>query len=146
MTKDYWPKWRKANRERCLATNKKYRDSHKEKMHACCKNWKKKHPLSVQSRLHVSIASRIWFTLKNNKKRRTWESLVGYALSDLVKHLEGRFDNKMNWRNYGSYWHVDHIKPLSWFKSDQFKECWALENLQPLERIKNLSKRNYYIG
>jgi hypothetical protein len=82
---------------------------------------------------------------------RHWESLVSYNLNDLVKHLEKQFDDKMNWENYGSYWHIDHIKPKSLFKyvypeDEDFKKCWSLENLQPLEKIANMRKKNNFIG
>ena len=55
----------------------------------------------------------------------------------------------MSWDNYGSYWHVDHIKPKSLFhynnsENPEFKKCWALENLQPLEKFENIRKRDKY--
>lgn len=51
----------------------------------------------------------------------------------------------MNWNNYGSYWWIDHKKPIAAFNytipEDQtFKDCWSLANLQPLEKIKNMKK------
>ena len=53
----------------------------------------------------------------------------------------------MTWDNYGSYWWIDHIKPRSLFKYEkpedkEFKECWALKNLQPMEKIANIKKGN----
>ena len=44
---------------------------------------------------------------------------------------------------------IDHIKPRSLFKykkpeNKEFKECWALNNLQPLEKIANIKKFNHY--
>ncbi len=41
-------------------------------------------------------------------------------------------------------WHIDHITPKSHFnyKTPEDKECWALENLQPLEAIENMRKYN----
>jgi 5-methylcytosine-specific restriction endonuclease McrA len=76
---------------------------------------------------------------------------VGYTVGSLAKHLESQFDDKMSWNNYGKYWHIDHIIPKSWFsyedvKDKDFQKCWALNNLQPLEAMKNLSKNNRYIG
>lgn len=57
----------------------------------------------------------------------------------------------MSWNNQGSYWHIDHIVPLSWFpyqtvEEQAFKDCWALANLQPLEAKANLLKNNHFIG
>ena len=50
----------------------------------------------------------------------------------------------MTWDNYGK-WHVDHIIPKSKFKFKSIddaglKECWKLENLQPLWAEDNLSE------
>jgi hypothetical protein len=57
----------------------------------------------------------------------------------------------MSWSNYGTYWTLDHIIPQVAFSytsmNDQsFLDCWALSNLQPLEKIKNLSKNSIYKG
>jgi hypothetical protein len=91
----------------------------------------------------------IWFALKGKKNGRKWEILVDYSLKDLMKYLEKQFNNKMNWDNYGSYWEVDHIKPKSLFhyqipEDPEFKKCWALENLQPLEISLNRKKHNNF--
>lgn len=52
----------------------------------------------------------------------------------------------MSWNNYGQYWHIDHIKPLSWFNSEDILLAWSLDNLQPLLKFENLSKNNRYEG
>jgi 5-methylcytosine-specific restriction endonuclease McrA len=67
-----------------------------------------------------------------------------FSITDLKKHLEKQFDKYMSWNNYGKYWHIDHIIPHSLFQytsmEDQsFKDCWALNNLRPLEAKQNLS-------
>jgi len=46
-------------------------------------------------------------------------------------------------------WHVDHIKPQSLFNFEspedvEFKQCWALENLQPMSAKENRKKSNKY--
>lgn len=48
----------------------------------------------------------------------------------------------MNWDNYGTYWEIDHIKPLCQFPAttESVKVVWNLNNLQPLECKYNRSK------
>jgi len=63
---------------------------------------------------------------------------VGFTTLELMGHLEAQFKEGMSWDNYGrNGWHIDHICPISSFKftsynDKDFKECWSLENLQPL--------------
>ena len=102
-------------------------------------------------KLNVIMSTNIRKALNGKKNLKSWQRLAGYTKDDLVKHLEKQFDDKMNWGNHGSYWHIDHIKPKSWFnytcpEDKEFKECWALSNLQPLEAKKNMRKGNKFIG
>lgn len=67
----------------------------------------------------------------------------------------------MNWNNWGRYnaetwddndpstwtWQIDHIIPQSKLKytsmdDENFKKCWALDNLRPLSSKENLEKGN----
>jgi hypothetical protein len=96
------------------------------------------------------MSSLIRGSLKENKNRQKWETLVSYTVQELKMHLEDLFENGMSWDNYGE-WHIDHIVPQSWFKYNNandkdFKKCWALENLQPLWEKANCSKGNRYAG
>jgi 5-methylcytosine-specific restriction endonuclease McrA len=79
------------------------------------------------------------------------ENIIEYdkenRCKDLIQHLESLFTSEMTWENYGTYWHVDHIKPQSLFvytsmTDDEFKKCWSLSNLQPLEAKENIRKSN----
>ena len=111
------------------------------------KKWERKELENPKFKLNKRIATAIWFALKGKKAGRCWETLVGYILQDLIQHLEKQFDDKMSWQNYGSYWHIDHRTPKSWFKyetaeDEEFKKCWALANLQPMEARENMSKGN----
>ena len=70
-----------------------------------------------------------------------------------MKHLELKFEEEMNWDNYGggSGWQIDHYTPRTWFDitssdCEEFKECWKLSNLQPKWLVDNASKGNRYEG
>ena len=89
-------------------------------------------------------------SIKDKNNNHSFD-LLDYTVKDLINHLESKFRDGMTWQNHGSVWHIDHIKPVSWFNFDskndpEFKECWALSNLQPLLVHENLSKNNKYIG
>jgi hypothetical protein len=97
-----------------------------------------------------NISRMINHSLRGNKNGYHWEDLLGYTLEDLKQHLENQFKEGMSWDNYGE-WHIDHIIPISWFEfksynDSEFKQCWALTNLQPLWAEENISKNNKYAG
>lgn len=80
------------------------------------------------------------------KSKRTFE-ILGCSLIEFKVYLEFKFDEKMTWENHGEYWHIDHIIPISWAKSEE--DVYKLNhysNLQPLNAIDNLSKNNRYAG
>jgi len=110
---------------------------------------KERRKTDIKYKLNDNFRSLVSASLKGNKLGKRWSSLVGYGSNELKEHLEKQFDNKMNWDNYGSYWWVDHIKPVSLFnfiqpEDKEFKDCWSLSNLQPLEKIANIKKGNKY--
>ena len=165
-------KWRKhykkvydeTREERHEKWKKRYREDPAFKEHKLeqCSEWLKnnrgkanemqrrqyaKLRISLPYRLNHTIRSCMNKSLKAVKGGRHWESLVGYTLAELMVSLEGKFDEHMNWDNYGAYWHIDHKIPKSHFvydkpEDDGFKQCWALSNLQPLEQVANRKKSN----
>ena len=132
------------NRERILERKRKYQKEHKDQQNAY--KTRKRHE-NPKLRLEHNISSVIRQSLKGQKNGRQWESLVGFTLDDLVCHLEKQFTPEVTWDNYGSYWHLDHIIPLSYFKYEtaedtEFKMAWCLDNLQSLQKTLNFSKGN----
>lgn len=98
------------------------------------------------SRVDKNISELIRIALKKNKTG--WRSSVGWSMLELKTHIESQFRLGMSWDNYGK-WHIDHIKPRSLFSysspdDQEFKDCWALSNLQPLWGWENSSKRDAY--
>ena len=148
QSREYYQK----NREAVQGRHKKYNQKNKERLVYWRRGWQRyKRKIDPKYRLDENMGSAISRALKNGKDRQTWETLVSYTLKDLMEHLEKQFDSKMNWNNYGSYWAVDHLKPRNLFiytspDDLEFKKCWALENLQPLEKIKNIKKGNHLLN
>jgi len=81
------------------------------------------------------------------KAGRQWETLVNFTVDQLKQHLEKLFTPEMTWENYGTYWHIDHKIPIAVFNYEKpedidFRLCWSLKNLQPLEKIENIKKKD----
>lgn len=99
------------------------------------------------------MSRRMRHALSGRNLSKEWThifQLLGYSVDDLIKHLESKFDKNMTWDNMGE-WHIDHVIPDSWFNyssigDESFKKCWALDNLQPMWKVENLSKNNRYSG
>lgn len=100
------------------------------------------------------VSTSIRQALQGKKKGKRTFSHLPYTAEQLKLHLESLFESWMTWDNYGGKndnpdktWHIDHIIPHSSFQytsmDDQaFKDCWALTNLRPLEKIANMAKGN----
>ena len=88
----------------------------------------------------------IYESLKGNKNGLHWETFVDYNLEGLMAHLESKFTEGMSWENYGKGgWVIDHIIAIHWwsitsYDCQGFKDCWSLDNLQPLWEIRNWEK------
>ena len=101
----------------------------------------------IQQKLHTIISVYINKCLIQGKCGVSINKILNYTMEDLKLHLESKFDDKMTWENYGSYWEIDHIVPLAAFvftsyEDEDFKKCWSLKNLQPLEKSLNRSKHD----
>jgi len=101
-------------------------------------------------RLNEQISKGIRRSLKIKRPGAHWENFMPFNLKQLIKRLESKFENGMNFNNYGK-WHIDHIIPLSHFKFNSiddinFKKAWSLTNLQPMWSFENQSKSNRYVG
>lgn len=101
----------------------------------------------LQEKLNRTMRRSMLSYLKRGVKNRTkWKDIVGYSVNDLMRHLESKFQKGMSWDNHGVHgWHIDHIVPVSSFEfkditDPAFKECWSLNNLQPLWAKDNLRK------
>jgi hypothetical protein len=135
--------YNKEHQEQIAAYNRAYSQQHRER---AAEYRRERLRNSPQLRLDHSMARGIWQGLRKHKSGCHWENLIGYSLEDLMKHLEAHFRPGMTWENYGYRgWHIDHIRPRSTFRfaspdDSEFRECWALDNLQPLWAKDNIRK------
>ena len=141
-------KYKREHREQYNAWNRRWRDKNPEQTKLLDAKRNAKNRSTIHGRLRDRVGSYLRIMLKQGKNGVKTEQLLGYTMEDLRKHLESKFTDGMSWDRFDE-WHIDHVKPVSMFKfssvdDPEFKECWALSNLQPLWALDNLRKGNKY--
>jgi hypothetical protein len=144
---EYNKEWQKENRPKLREYHRGWRNVNKEHVREYKREAEKQHYRSDPAyRLTKNMRYGVWACLKEreaDKVLRTFQMLP-YTVEQLKAHLESKFQPDMTWENYGD-WHVDHKRPISNFnfnshKDPDFRECWSLDNLQPLWGEENWSK------
>lgn len=161
--KEYSKNWYIDNKEREQNKRKSYRQLNKEKQREIHKKWyyenkeeklKKNYENEKYQMIHnpmfrikKNLRIRVIDCLKGKSKSHKTMQLLGCTIIEFKNYLQSKFTKEMTWENYGTYWHVDHIKPCSLFdllnESAQM-ECFHYTNLQPLEAKENLKKYNKF--
>ena len=98
------------------------------------------------------------FRMKSNLRKRLREKLkessetnavTGCTTIELRQWLESQFKGSMSWDNYGTAWHVDHIRPCASFDVSIKADRLAMNhytNLQPMWAKTNLKKSDSWDG
>jgi hypothetical protein len=118
-------------------TDKKTKDGKKSVCKYCRSTSSRRQLTKEREKFDRNIKHSIYVSLKYDKPGRKWERLLGFSLYDLKEHLERQLDENMSWDNFGSYWWIDKIIPTraySYSTYGEFKKCWSLKNLRPLQK------------
>lgn len=158
--REYDRKYCESNLDKIKEKNIWYRKNNRKKIRERSGLWAKNNPetrrnyennkynTDLKYNLSCKIRRAINHSLKDNKNGKHWETLVGYTLEDLIKHLKRTIPKGYCWQDYiEGKLQVDHKIPISVFNFDNpnqvdFKKCWALSNLQLLPKSENRIKRN----
>lgn len=108
-------------------------------------------------KISQNISSRVVKSINGTRPETKLFELLGYTKEELKQHLESQFKENMVWKdckeqfNFTGNWHIDHIRPVSSFNftttdCEDFKKCWALENLRPLWAEDNRLKGDSWDG
>lgn len=146
----YYKEYEQSDRGK--ARQKKYYDSHRESRVANAVKWNREaKKTNLQVRLRAVLRGRLALALKNQLRGRSGKKggsaiqELGCTAAELIVYLEGQFRDGMSWNNYGTVWHIDHIKPLSRYDltlRTHVAEVCHFTNLRPLLARENLSKGN----
>jgi hypothetical protein len=150
--------------------NKSKKDGYSDECRDCTKEYNKEYRVKYAEKEKNRDCERRKLDIDVVKKRRMCRVKVGYALSkirrciiegkevtdkiykplgctflEIKKHFESKFEDGWTWLNYGVIWENDHIIPLTKFNmysEEDIKKANKLDNLRPLEIVKNRRKNN----
>lgn len=135
--RDYY----KKNREKICREASAYAKAHRKQQNDAKK---RRRNLNPELRILDNLRDRLTELLAPGTQRSTrTSSLTGCTRQVLRSHLESKFLPGMGWYNYGSAWHVDHVKPcVSFALTDREQQlaCFHYTNLQPLWDAINTEK------
>lgn len=142
-----------------LVVDKKSRRIRCENCHAIkrAKTWKacsirklKLRNESPRMRMEHSIRTNVRNEFKRRYVTKNKRSLqyLGVTAKELMAYLLSHpsCESHFTEDNYGSVWHVDHVRPLASFSDEELDVAWLYTNLQPMEAKKNLSKGSLWCG
>jgi hypothetical protein len=137
-TKDNWREWYNSSevKERRIQNKIAYRPKAME-------NFLRKYHTDIEFKLKITLREQLRRVVKGIDT--SYYELLGCNYDYFMRWIEFRFDNEMNWDNYGTVWEIDHIIPLSQFNlmdENERKICAHWSNLQPLTVHENRKKNN----
>jgi hypothetical protein len=171
-TLEYKKNYRLKNNDKILEKAKDYYQNNKDDIKEYHKDYYNKNKDEINKKVNIYHKNRLKtdpiFKLRNNISQIIYQSLkkqnssksgesifnyLQYTIEDLKQHLESQFEDWMNWDNWGranvneKTWNIDHIipqsaLPFSSMKDINFRKCWNLQNLRPMEAIANIKKSN----
>ena len=118
-----------------------YQLKHKEYQ----REYKRKKRQCSTFRLKENLRTYFYRTITN--KSSSIFKYLGCSVEEFRVYIENQFSQDMTWENYGTYWEIDHIKPIDIFDfsiEHEIYECWNYQNLQPLTINENKIKSNKY--
>jgi len=154
--KEYQKEWEKDNpdyykihyQDNKIHISKRNKNWKKENKNKTNTNRRKKRKTDLALKINENISNGIRSSLNGLKHGAHWETLVDYDLEELMVHLESKFTEGMSWDNYGKgkcKWNIDHVIAKCHFNITsntcrEFRDCWGLNNLQPLWDVRNMEK------
>lgn len=145
-------KCEKCNEEKTLKHFAKLKKFYKKKICLSCypnflkeqkTEWcKNERETNINYRIKKSLAARLRDVILKNTNTMNY---IGCNIQFLREWFEYNFTEEMNWDNYGTYWSIDHIIPVSKFNlenEDEKFKCWNWSNLTPSTKNCNSSKKD----
>ena len=150
----FYEKWNESYQKRKdrIRESEKIRLSkpeNREKRREYLRKYKaKKRLLDPSYKINENYRKRVWKCLNN--KSNSSKELLGCDINLYFKWITFAMsiDKNMNWENYGKYWNIDHVIPISTFDlsdADDAKKAFNWKNTWAIKSGENFSKKNNVI-
>src|SRR5258708_5394369 len=155
---EYSKQYHAEHKEEKREYNKQYRIENKEEI----REYNKQYGINNKEEIK-EYKKQYWFLHKSGSSKNGSSILkhLLYTIEELKNYIELLFEPWMSWENHSKYniktwdendqltwtWNLDHIipqthLPYTSMEDDNFKICWALENLRPYNAKKNIEEGN----
>ena len=128
---------------RLKESRKVYRLKNPDKMAEGRKRYKERNKNNPLYKANRNIRKRLKKQLDKGFKIGQTSKMLGCSLVEFKLYIECQFNNGMTWDNYGTYWHIDHIKPVCSFNlacPNIASQVNHYTNLRPLKAEDNIKK------
>ena len=155
--------WKAKNKDRVKEYNTEYKAEHKEEISVYNSKYNIENRAEIQKRSTANMArlkkenpsfkiacnmrSRMTDAFKSYntkiKKCDHTKAILGCSMAFLCEWFSFRFTVDMNFKNYGTLWHMDHVVPCCRFDltdDDEQRKCFHWTNLKPMNGKANISK------
>lgn len=143
-------RWKEKNKDRVRELSRLYRERNRDKLNS---QLRERHRVRVKEdemyKLIKATRSNVHAAFKRSiyNKNTSTSDLLGISWDKYKLYLESMFSDEMNWDNYGSYWNIDHIYPLSLARDeDELYGLLHYRNTRPMISADNSSKNNKIVN
>jgi hypothetical protein len=141
---DYYAKTKEHNKE--LKKIYMSKPENRDKRNEYIRKYKAERKLNDKSFvLYENLRKRIWNSLSN--KNNSSKELLGCEIEHYFNWINYTMTDEMTWENYGKYWNIDHLIPISNFdlsnheetkKAFNWKNTWAMESSRNFRKGKSI--------
>lgn len=138
--------YKAGNKGKISSYNKTYKAAHQDDTRTYNRGYfQKRRDTDPEYRVMSSHKSRVSMLIKQENKATKTMKLLECSHKKFIRWLEFQLVKCPQWTfaNYGSVWHLDHIKPCASFNlldHNEQKQCFHWSNYRPLDKIENIQK------
>lgn len=133
-------KWVEDNKDRMIFLQSRWHQNNKPRLN---EKYNQRYKTDIEFKLKKNLSRMLTMKIVKNNSTSVY---LDTSITKIREWLDSIFDENMNWDNYGSYWDIDHVIPISLFDLNNPEDiaiCFNWRNLRPYPKILNIKKSNF---